>query len=78
MEEEEKYHTPVEEAKSTTADKVEAEDTITLVQSELLIEDYATLLVPPCSTMAISRHQTKPDHLGRNSYNKLARITDKT
>ena len=78
MEEDEESHTVVEKAKETAADEVEAEDTITLARAAQLIEDCATLLAPACSTTARSRQQTRQDHHGRNSYNTLAQITDKT
>ena len=55
MEEEEEAHTAVDKATATAVDEVEDEDTITLAQAELLREDFATLLVPECSTIAISR-----------------------
>ena len=78
MEEEEESHTAVEEATATAADEVEAEDTTTLTQTAILIEDCATLLVPACLTTARSRQQTRQDHRGRNLSNTLAQITDNT
>ena len=78
MEEEEEAHTVVDEATATAAEEVEEKDTITLARAELLRDDFAMLLVPECSTTAISQKQTKQDHHGRNLCNTLAQITDKT
>ena len=77
MEEEEEAHTAVDEATATAADEVEAENTTTLAQAELLREDCATLSVPVCSATSKSRQKTKQDYHGRNLCNTLARITDK-
>ena len=78
MEEEEEAHTAVDEVTSTTADEVEAEDTITLTQAALTREDCATLLAPECLTMSRSRQHTRQYHHGKNLSNMLAKITDKT
>ena len=66
MEEEKEAHTAVDKATEIARDEVEAEDTTTLERAALLREDFATLLVPACSTTIRSRQQTKQDHHGRN------------
>ena len=67
----------MDEATATASDEVEAEDTTNLAQAAQLREDRAMLLEPACLTMARSRQQTKQDNHGRNSFNTLARMTDK-
>ena len=78
MEEEEEAHTTMEKATVISVDDVEAEDTTTLARAVLLREDCVTLSVPTCSTTVRIQQQTKQDHHGRNSYNVLAQIMDKT